>query len=159
MAVPLGAKPHKLDAAGRLKLRDDERGLFDSAVVVSCGFDNCISLFDPAQWERFVGDFQELAEQDPQAHDLRRLLVATAERCEIDAQGRIKLPEFLLRWADLGGGKLEAVLIQVGPGRWECWEEEHYRTFLTQRAQELKQIATSYWRTDTERAGEGDGSG
>ena len=147
MAVPIGAKPHKLDTAGRLKLRDDERPFFGESVVVSAGFDNCISFFDPQRWEQFVADFDKLAAQDPEAHDLRRLLLSTAEQCEIDAQGRLRIPEFLLSWAELGGGKLDAMLIRVGEGRWECWEENRYRDFLRQRAQELKQVATAYWST------------
>lgn len=147
MSDPVGAKPHKLDITARLKLREEERAALGEAVIVSCGFDNCISVFTPERWDQFVADFDQLAQQDPDAHDLRRLLLATAERCEIDAQGRVKIPEFLLRWASLGGGKLQAYLIQVGEGRWECWEAGQYQEFLTRRAQELKQIASGYFRT------------
>ncbi|HEY3397687.1 MAG TPA: hypothetical protein VGM19_08515 [Armatimonadota bacterium] len=151
MSAPGGAKPHKLDATGRLKLREEERDALGDVAVLSCGFDNCVSIFTPDRWDKFVADFDKLASQDPDAHDLRRLLVANAEQCEIDAQGRLRVPEFLMRWAELGGeSKLQAYLIKVGEGWWECWEATRYQEFLTLRAQQLKQVAGGYWRTGVE---------
>jgi MraZ protein len=147
MAAVHGATPHKLDTAGRLKLRDEERVVFGDSLIMSCGFDNCISFSTVKRWEKFVADFDELSQQDPDAHDLRRLLVATAEECDVDGQGRVKLPEFLMRWANLGEPKLQAYLIPTDEGWWECWEAERYQKFLTERALELKQKARGFWTT------------
>ncbi len=146
MIEPVGAKPHKIDAGGRLKLREEQRKALGSSVVMACGFDNCITIFTPEAWQRYVEDFAALGAQDPDAHDLRRMLISTAELCEIDAQGRTKIPDFLMRWAGLGGeGKLQAYLIKVDEGRWECWEAGRWQEFLTVRAQELKRVASSFW--------------
>ena len=145
MIDPVGAKPHKLDMAGRIKLRDEERAGLGDKMIMSCGFDNCIAIYTPDAWQRFVGDFQRLAQQDPNAHDLKRLLVAPGETCEVDGQGRVRLPEFLMRWADLGGGKLDAFIMPVGEGRWECWESSKWQEFVDLRSRQLKELAVTYF--------------
>ena len=145
MIGPVGAISHKLDMAGRLKLRDEERKALGTQMVMSCGFDNCIAIYTPSAWERFVAGFQRLSRRNPNAQDLKRLLLAPAEVCEVDGQDRVRLPEFLLRWADLGGGNLDAYMVQVEEGRWECWQAERWREFLTRRAGELKEMAGGVW--------------
>jgi MraZ protein len=154
MAEPLGATLHKLDSAGRIKLREEEHAALGEAFVMSCGFDNCISLSTEGRWADFVAHFDQLSQQDPDAHDLRRLLVATAERCQVDGQGRVKLPEFLSRWAGVGEDKPQVYLVQAGPGWWECWEAERYHGFLATRAAELKDKARSYWTSANRNAEE-----
>jgi MraZ protein len=142
MTDPVGAKPHKLDMAGRIKLRDEERAGLGDSMVMSRGFDNCIILYSVAAWGRLVVDFKRLPPHDPNVQDLKRLLIAPAEKCEVDGQGRVRLPEALMQWAGLGGGKVDALVQQVDEGRWECWESSRLHEFLLGRAPELKQFAS-----------------
>lgn len=143
MNEAVGAKLHKLDFAGRLKLREEERRELGSAVILACGFDHCVNVFPPAAWESFAAGFEQLSPHDPTAHDLRRFLLSTAERCEVDGQGRVRIPDLLLRWAGLGGGKLQAYLIRAGD-RWELWEEERYQSFL-EESLALKPLQAQYF--------------
>ena len=141
MVDPVGATIHKLDSSGRLKLREHQRASLPSVVVLACGFDNCVNLFVPQAWNLYEQQFARAGGDrlDPDLHDLKRLLLATAENCTCDDQGRIKIPESLLRWAGLAAGK-EAQLICLDD-RYEIWEVGRYNEFLTQRGKELKQIA------------------
>ena len=143
MSEAFGAKLHKLDFAGRLKLREEERRELGGAVILACGFDHCINVFSPEAWDAFVAGFDQLSPHDPTAHDLRRFLISTAERCEVDGQGRVRVPDLLLRWAGLGGGKLQAYLIRAGD-RWELWEDESYQAFL-KVADGLKPLQAQYF--------------
>ena len=142
MVVPHGATIHKLDSSGRLKLREHQRASLPSVVVLACGFDNCINLFVPQAWNLYEEHFARTGGDrlDPDLHDLKRLLLATAQECSIDDQGRVKLPEALLRWAGLDGEDREAQLICLDD-RYEIWEVGRYNEFLTERGRELKQIA------------------
>ena len=145
----VGAAIHKLDAAGRLKLRDYQRDELPRRVILSCGFDNCISLFVPQTFDLYKQQFARAGADtlDPDLHDLKRLLLATAEQCAVDDQGRIKLPAALLRWAGLAAGK-EAQVIRLDD-RYEIWEVGRYNEFLTERGKELKQIARQLLRGGT----------
>ncbi len=158
MVAPQGATIHKLDSASRLKLREQQRASLPSAVVLACGFDNCINLFVPQAWDLYQQQFARAnaSPLDPDLHDLKRLLIARAEECTIDDQGRIKIPEPLLRWAGLEAGK-EAQLIYLDD-RYEIWEVGRYNEFLTERGKELKQIARRLLRGDAGGNGGSDGA-
>ena len=147
MAELPGATIHKLDSAGRLKLREHHTEGLTPAVVLACGFDNCINLFVPQAWNLYRQQFARVdtGSLDPDLHDLRRLLVATAVECNIDDQGRLRLPESLLRWAGLDGSDREAQVICLDD-RYEIWEVGRYNEFLTERGKQLKEIARQLFR-------------
>ncbi len=140
MFDPQGATIHKLDSAGRIKLREHQCDNLPRNVVLACGFDNCINMFSAEAWNLYGQRFAQLDSLDPDVHDLKRLLIATAEVCKIDDQGRLKIPEALLRWAGLDQDPAEAQVIRL-EDRYEIWEVNCYNEFLTQRGQELKDVA------------------
>ncbi len=154
MHNPLGVTPHKLDPAGRLKLREEEKAVLGSRVIMACGFDNCINVFTLPAWGAYEAPFRAAPQGDPDMLDLRRLLLSTAEPCDVDAQGRVKIPEFLFKWAGLGDDSLQAYLLQVDEGRWECWEAGHWQEYLDERAQALKQMARNIWGAGATGGGE-----
>ena len=143
-----GATIHKLDSAGRIKLREQQRDNLPRNVVLACGFDNCINMFISEAWNLYCQRFAQLDSLDPDVHDLKRLLVATAEVCRIDDQGRLKVPEALLRWAGLDQPPAEAQLIHL-EDRYEIWEVNNYNEFLSERGRELKQIARRLLRGES----------
>jgi division/cell wall cluster transcriptional repressor MraZ len=140
MSEPVGATVHKLDMAGRIKLTDDERAALGDSMVMSCGFDNNIVIYTSATWQRLVAGLERMPRLDPNVHDLKRLLLGPAVTCHVDGQGRVRLPEVLLKWAELGGGKLDAYVTPVDAGRWEAWELSKWHEFNKQRSPELKAI-------------------
>ena len=154
-----GATIHKLDSSARLKLRDYQRDSLPANVILACGFDNCINLFVPQTWALYQQQFAQASTHplDPDLHDLKRLLIATAEECHIDDQGRIKIPEALLRWAGLDGEQKEAQLICLDD-RYEIWEVGSYKKFLTERGKELKQIARRLLRGEAGDGPQADGA-
>ena len=145
MHNPLGVTPHKLDPAGRLKLREEERVALGPRVIMACGFDSCVNVFTLQAWGAYEAPFRTAAPGDPDMLDLRRLLLAPAEPCDLDAQGRVKIPEFLLKWAHLGPDQPQAYLLQVDEGRFELWEEGQWQQYLTDRAPALKEMARQIW--------------
>ena len=102
-------------------------------------------MFSAEAWNLYGQRFAQLDSLDPDVHDLKRLLIATAEVCKIDDQGRLKIPEALLRWAGLDQDPAEAQVIRL-EDRYEIWEVNCYNEFLTQRGQELKDVARRLFR-------------
>lgn len=153
MRQAFGIVSHKLDPAGRLKFRDDERAALGSRIYIACGYDHYLNIFTPEGWGAFCASFRTLSLADPDILDLHRLLVSSGHVCDVDAQGRVKVPESLLKWAHLGEeGKLQAYLLQQEEGRWECWEAGYWHAFQNQRVQALKQKACQIFgnRADTQ---------
>jgi MraZ protein len=128
----------KLDVAGRIRLNEDQRKALGDSLVMSCGFDNYIAIYTPDEWQRLNDVLGRLPRYDPNVQDLKRLLLAPAVTCKVDGQGRVRLPEILLEWADLGGGKLDAFVTPGDDGRWECWELKKWKAFNQDHAPALK---------------------
>ena len=139
MADPTGATLHKLDMAGRIKLREEERAELGDRMVMSCNFDKRIAIYTSAAFVRLQADLARLPRHDPDVRDLKRFLLSPAETCEVDSQGRVRIPEALLKWAGLGGSVLDAYLAPVEAGEWECCEAARWHEFNNQREADLKE--------------------
>jgi MraZ protein len=96
------------DANGRLKLPnkliealpEEQR----SKIVVTRGIEHCVSLYSLSDWEQYknsIDMIQGLSVIDRQ--NLRRKFIGNATDVAVDKQGRITLPEELIKYAQLQG--------------------------------------------------------
>jgi MraZ protein len=143
MLPAFGAKPHKLDFAARLKLREEERRELGKALVIARGFDHRLRVYTLEGWAKLVAEYEKLPANDSTAQDLYDFLIASGEQCEVDAQGRVRVPDPLLAWAGLGGGNLEAYLVK-GRDCWQIWDVKNYQEFC-ERADQLKPVLAQYF--------------
>ena len=93
-----GQYQHTLDNKGRIfipaKLRDELGQVF----YVTLSMDPCLSVYSAENWQAF----SEKVGMMPYVKQRKmRPLFAYAARCELDAQGRILLPQNLREWAGL----------------------------------------------------------
>ena len=98
MRAVTGEYQHALDNKGRIfipaKLRDE----LGSSVTVTLSMDRCLSVYSTENWDRFIEKVNSL----PYVRQRKmRPLFAYAVRCDLDAQGRILLPQNLRDWAGL----------------------------------------------------------
>lgn len=113
-----------LDAKGRLaipsKHRDRLQEMCDSHLVVTVDRDRCLLLYPEPEWEVIERKFSALPALDPTARSLQRLYVGNAQEVDVDAQGRILLPQYLREFASL-----EKRVAFVGQGiKFELWDEQ-----------------------------------
>ncbi len=120
-----GTYEHSLDAKGRLfipaKLREELGGVF----YLAMGIDQCLAIYPQETWAKFTEKFASLPMSQSKA---MRPLFANATKCELDAQGRIVIPQKLRTYAGL---EKEAVIIGVNDraeiwsaAAWQAQEEE-----------------------------------
>ncbi len=116
----LGQYPHNIDAKGRLffpaKLREE---LGDSFIVTK-GLDNCLFVYSQEAWAELEEKIAALPMS--KSRNLQRFFFSGAANCEVDAQGRILLPNHLREYADL---KKEVYVLGVS-GRAEIWNAERW---------------------------------
>ncbi|NEX18863.1 division/cell wall cluster transcriptional repressor MraZ [Thiorhodococcus mannitoliphagus] len=113
-----------LDAKGRLaipsKHRERLQEMCDSHLVVTVDRDRCLLLYPEPEWEIIERKFSALPSLDPTARALQRLYVGNAQEVDVDAQGRILLPQYLREFASL-----EKRVACVGQGiKFELWDED-----------------------------------
>ena len=93
----LGQFEHTLDAKNRLTIPASSGAQLSDGVVLAKEQDTCVSIWPVNGWHRFT---EQLARQprpvDEDYRDLQRLLHAGAFEAQLDAAGRIMLPQSLI---------------------------------------------------------------
>lgn len=96
-----------------------------------------LSVFSPPAFERRAARIEQLPSARSSVTDYLRLYYSQAERVEIDSQGRIRLPERLLKFAKL---KQDVVLLGVHD-HVEIWDSGLWEEFLREHSEEFDRLA------------------
>jgi MraZ protein len=122
-----GTYRHKIDPKGRVPVPAAFRKASpESPVFVVTLFDQCLAAYPRAEWERLEEQLRALPAFNRGVKALTRILASRATDCEIDGQGRIRLPVELRAAAHLGR---EALVVGV-LNRFEIWAPDAWESFL-----------------------------
>jgi MraZ protein len=120
----LGEYRHSIDNKDRLTIPARYRELLDEGAYILRGLDNNLMVLTTKAFEAISKRIFQMSMTDPLARKLRRLIIGSASRVEIDKVGRILIPEFLCQKAGISCEQ-EAVL--VGQGNYfEIWSSEEW---------------------------------
>lgn len=131
----IGQYAHSVDPKNRLfippKFRDELAKEGKKHFVLTKGFDECVYMYLPSDWDRAVAHLTEmkLANKD-QERLFKRIFFAHAVEVEVDGQGRVLLPQSL---KDKAGLKKEVVVNGAG-SRIELWDSRRW-TALERKAE------------------------
>ena len=112
-----GTYEHSIDAKGRLFIPAKLREELGVTFYLAMGVDECLAIYPQETWNRFTEKFASLPMSQSAA---MRPLFANASKCELDSQGRIVIPQTLIKYAGL---EKDAVIIGVND-RAEIWSAE-----------------------------------
>ncbi len=118
MAELLGTHHYQLDPKGRISLPARFRDAFGDGMFLTLGQDGCLFCFPRAEWDARAREVRNRPLSDAEARAYARMFFGKAERVELDAQGRLLIPQRLR--AEAGIGK-EAVVVGVYD-RMEVWD-------------------------------------
>ena len=115
-----------LDSKGRLMLPPEYRDIIcaasSSGSFVFTGYDECIVAYTMPEWEAFEEKTYQLQNPSRALRDFRRLVLGRAEELELDAQGRVRISQALMRYAGLGK---DVVLVGQG-SKFEIWDTQRF---------------------------------
>lgn len=101
------------------RYRDRLQARCDGQLVVTVDRDHCLLLYPLPEWEEIEKKLVKLPSFNAQARRLQRLLVGHATELDMDAHGRILLPQPLRDFASL-----EKTAVMIGQGnKFEIWDE------------------------------------
>jgi MraZ protein len=121
----LGTHRYQLDPKGRISLPKGFRGAFADGAYLTLGHDGCVFAFPSAEWEHRSGEIQSRPLNDPEGRAYARMFFGNAEAVELDAQGRMVLPQRLRTRA---GIKRETVVVGV-QDRMEIWDGQAWESY------------------------------
>ena len=133
----MGQYLHNLDEKGRIIIPTKIREQLTSTVVVTIGFDKCISLYSMEGWEKFQTSLLMLPNTMQDARKNIRVLVGSASSQEFDKQGRINLPANLIMEAAI---TKECVIVGV-LDHIEIWSKESWDTYYNEASSSLEDVA------------------
>lgn len=123
------AIPKRLrDAMGETELRE---------LYVAPEVGRSLSVFSPRTFERRAARIEELSTARSSVANYLRLYYSQAERVELDGQGRVRLPERLVEFAQL---RQDVVLLGVHD-HIEIWDSAVWNEFLKEHSQEFDRLA------------------
>jgi MraZ protein len=125
VAELLGTHSYQLDPKGRISLPARFRDVLSDGAVLTLGQDGCLFCFPRAEWEERAAEVRDLPLSDAESRAYSRMFFGKAEAVELDAQGRLLVPQRLRAEA---GIRKEAVVVGVFD-RMEIWDRETHERY------------------------------
>ena len=120
-----------IDKKGRMAVPSKLREKLGETFMICRGIygKRCLCIYPMADWERLVESIEALSKT--KSIDVKRFLYDGAFEMELDAQGRILIPDILIKYAGL-----ERDVAVVGQGSYiELWD---YNKWLDYNAEETE---------------------
>ena len=120
----IGEYTHTVDEKKRFSLPAKFRKDLGKKIVVTRGKDHCLFLYPYKTWSLISKEVQKLGHVESD-HRYARFTFAGASEIEIDAMGRILVPEFLREFATLGN----QIVITGVHDRVEIWNDKKWAAY------------------------------
>ncbi|MCA9372909.1 division/cell wall cluster transcriptional repressor MraZ [Candidatus Woesebacteria bacterium] len=134
----IGRYYHHLEAKGRVSLPKTFRDQVTEWIVTR-GLDGGLFLFPKSEYAQQLQQLTASTFTKQSHRDFVRLMANDAKDVQVDAQGRVQLPEYLIEFADL-----QKQVVVVGSYTWvEIWNQDLYHNYLKTVEPNAEKIAES----------------
>lgn len=134
-----GTYQRSLDSKARFLIPKRMRSELTNAstIFLTPGTDHCLELHTGESLNELAQRASHSAAGAKNVKSFARLFYAQAEPCEIDSQGRIRIPKALRTYAKFND---EIVIVGVG-FNWEIWAPLLWQSYLANHEDEFDKIA------------------
>lgn len=133
----IGEYQHNLDGKGRMAVPVKFRKDLAGGAILTRGLDRCLFMFTRSEWEALAEKLKNLPLAQANSRAFTRLMLAGAMDVEVDTQGRVLIPEYLRKYADL---KKETVVAGLY-NRLEIWNAEAWKQYKAKTESASEEIA------------------
>jgi len=119
----IGQYTHDLDPKKRLTLPSKWRSDLGKKVVVTNGLDTSLFIFPIKEWQIVAERLSQSGFGNKDTRDFNRFILGNAFETDVDAAGRIVIPDTLKAFAKLSG----KVVLAGMHSRVEIWDEESWK--------------------------------
>ena len=121
----IGEYEHTLDEKKRVSLPKAFRQGLGKKVIMTRGLDNCLFIYSPVAWEKVAERLQSLSFTQADTRGFNRFILSGAAEVEVDAAGRILIPEHQKGFA----GLQKNVVFTGVSDRVEVWDSEVWNSY------------------------------
>lgn len=133
----LGEYKHNLDTKGRMAIPAKFREELKSGAIITRGLDNCLFIFTNKEWETLAQKLVTLPLAQANSRAFVRLMMSGASDVEVDSQGRVLIPDYLRKYADLS----KQVVVAGLYNRIEVWDFEKWEKYKSKTESSSDEIA------------------
>ena len=133
----IGEYNHSVDAKNRLALPSKFRKDLGKKVVVTRGLDKCLFVYPMKAWQELAEKLGTMPIGEASTRSFVRLMLAGATDVNSDAQGRVRIPEYLKDYANIKKDVVVAGLFN----RLEIWDEKKWDKYKTAAEKNTDEIA------------------
>lgn len=135
----MGQYQHNIDAKGRIIVPSKFRQELGERMIVTRWLDGCLAIYTESQWEQIYENLKKLPSTKREVRMYTHMIMSKASECEIDTQGRIRIPAHLVSDA-----KLEKNCMVVGVSdHVEIWDESRWNAYTDAASENFEEIAES----------------
>ena len=133
----IGEYTISMDVKGRIAVPSKFRNMLNSSAVVTRGLDKSLFLYPMKEWETIAAKLAAMPLSKANSRAFARLMLAGASDSELDAQGRIMIPEYLRKFANL----TKKIVVAGLYNRIEVWDDEAWKVYKASTERESTAIA------------------
>ena len=135
-----GTYYHLIEAKGRIAVPAKFREKLGKNPILTRGLDGCLFLYSQQTWKSFIKTLEDSSVTKKTHRDFIRLMTNEAVELELDAQGRMLLPEALQQQANL----TKNVVFAGSLDHIELWDRETYHSYMSNLEKNAETIAEHY---------------
>jgi len=153
-----GEHDYTIDAKGRLAIPPDVRAAMEAeegamAFFLTLGSDRTLCLYPEKVFHRLVNQIEEGLVTDEAVREFDRLVFPLATRLEIDAAGRVRLPDRMLSRARLTNTKITLIGVR---DHLEIRDREQWESEIDSRLDKQAEIFDRFARRRRNDGAEGE---
>ncbi|HUT96055.1 MAG TPA: division/cell wall cluster transcriptional repressor MraZ [Candidatus Paceibacterota bacterium] len=133
----IGEYVHTIDDKKRLAIPSKLRKELGAKAVITRGLDNCLFVFPSKEWQKLAEKLSNLPISQKDPRGFSRLMLAGASEVDLDTLGRVLVPDYLKKYAQL---KKNVVIAGIY-NRLEIWDQARWNLFKSQSEKEVDNIA------------------
>lgn len=125
----LGEYEQKFNGKNRIALSKKIRKEFGEIIFLAKGYDQCIFGFSKDYFDKVARQEFEKSIMSDEGLKSRRKMFTGAEEVAIDAQGRIVIPESLLKYAEIKSKDDEEMMVIGAGDHLEIWDRKKWQEY------------------------------
>ncbi|MDD5547349.1 MAG: division/cell wall cluster transcriptional repressor MraZ [Candidatus Pacebacteria bacterium] len=133
----IGEFQHNIDVKGRVAVPAKFRQQLGTGAIITRGLDGCLFVYTAKEWELLAEKIKSMSLLKSDARAFARLMFAGAVDVDIDSQGRILVPEYLRKYANLNKETFITGLFN----RFEIWDKENWKKYKSKTESSSDDIA------------------
>ena len=134
----IGKYTHELDPKKRLTLPSKWRSDLGKKIVITNGLDNSLFIFPIKEWETVAQKLSQSGFGNQDSRSFNRFILGNAFETDVDAAGRIVIPDSLKNFAHLS----EKVVLAGMYSRVEIWDEKSWEVNIAKVNNEADVLAS-----------------